>query len=629
MVDDQSIKAGLEVHRQLDTQHKLFCDCPTLLTELEPEQRFLRKLRPTQSELGQVDRAALSEFNRGKGILYESDHRTSCLVESDEEPPSTLNREAIEICLTAALLLKARPVDEIHVMRKIVIDGSNTTGFQRTCVIAMNGKIEVDGKTIPIDQISLEEDAARKTTQTRNITGYRIDRLGIPLIEVTTAPVLQSPTEVEKVALAIGNILRTTRSVKRGLGSVRQDLNISTPGGAIVEIKGVQELEILSRVVELEAKRQKALLEIMEELKKRDVHPESLKRNYVEVTDLFKETKARVFKEAISHNSVVLALGLSNFGGIIGKELIPGLRLGTEMSSQATFSTGIGGIFHSDELPAYGITQDELEKTKARLNLRPTDALVLVADDRTRALEALDAVVDRAKDAITRIPEETRNAMPDGTSKFIRPRPSAARMYPETDVPPTPITDALIRKLTSTLPEKPEATINQLITKYSLNQKLANQLVDSDYLELFKSIAATSNVQPSFIATFLTETCKSLKRDGVPVESVLDEKIQAMFKLVDAGEIAKETMPELMKWQAKNLQAEPTEAIRSLGLRMLTQTELDSIIDRHISKNQKLVEEKGAAAFSSIMGSIMSEIRGSADPKVVTERVKVKLTKGV
>jgi len=629
MVDDQSIKAGLEVHRQLDTQHKLFCDCPTLLTELEPEQRFLRKLRPTQSELGQVDRAALSEFNRGKGILYESDHRTSCLVESDEEPPSTLNREAIEICLTAALLLKARPVDEIHVMRKIVIDGSNTTGFQRTCVIAMNGKIEVDGKTIPIDQISLEEDAARKTTQTRDITGYRIDRLGIPLIEVTTAPVLQSPTEVEKVALAIGNILRTTRSVKRGLGSVRQDLNISTPGGAIVEIKGVQELEILSRVVELEAKRQKALLEIMEELKKRDVHPESLKRNYVEVTDLFKETKARVFKEAISHNGVVLALGLSNFGGIIGKELIPGLRLGTEMSSQATFSTGIGGIFHSDELPAYGITQDELEKTKARLNLRPTDALVLVADDRTRALEALDAVVDRAKDAITRIPEETRNAMPDGTSKFIRPRPSAARMYPETDVPPTPITDALIRKLTSTLPEKPEATINQLITKYSLNQKLANQLVDSDYLELFKSIAATSNVQPSFIATFLTETCKSLKRDGVPVESVLDEKIQAMFKLVDAGEIAKETMPELMKWQAKNLQAEPTEAIRSLGLRMLTQTELDSIIDRHISKNQKLVEEKGAAAFPSIMGSIMSEIRGSADPKVVTERVKVKLTKGV
>lgn len=626
----QSIKAGLEVHRQLDTQHKLFCDCPTLLTELEPEQRFLRKLRPTQSELGQVDRAALSEFNRGKGILYESDNRTSCLVESDEEPPSTLNKEAIEICLTAALLLKARPVDEIHVMRKIVIDGSNTTGFQRTCVIAMNGKIEVDGKTILIDQISLEEDAARKTTQTRDVTGYRIDRLGIPLIEVTTAPVLQSPTEVEKVALAIGNILRTTRSVKRGLGSVRQDLNISTPGGAIVEIKGVQELELLAKVVELEAKRQKALLEIMEELKKRDVHPENIKRNYVEVTDLFKETKARVFKEAISQNGVVLALGLSNFGGIIGKELVPGLRLGTEMSSQATFSTGIGGIFHSDELPAYGITQDELEKTKIRLNLGPADALVLVADDRTRALEALDAVVDRAIDASTRIPEETRNAMPDGTSRFIRPRPSSARMYPETDVPPTPITDDLIRKLTSTLPEKPEATTNQLIKKYSLNQKLANQLVDSDYLELFKSIAATSsNVQPSFIATFLTETCKSLKRDGVPVESVLDEKIQAMFKLVDAGKIAKETTPELMKWQAKNLQAEPAEAISSLGLRMLTPTELDSIIDQHISKNKKLVEEKGAAAFPSVMGSIMSEIRGSADPKVVTERVKVKLAEGV
>lgn len=155
------------------------------------------------------------EFHDGKSILYESDRQTSCLVEMDEEPPGRLNTEAIETCLTAVLLMNAKPVDEIHVMRKIVIDGSNTTGFQRTCVVALDGALNVQGKVVPIQQISLEEDAARKTSQTRDVAGYRIDRLGVPLIEVTTGPVLSSPEEVEKVALAIGTVLRATRKVKR------------------------------------------------------------------------------------------------------------------------------------------------------------------------------------------------------------------------------------------------------------------------------------------------------------------------------------------------------------------------------------------------------------------------------
>jgi glutamyl-tRNA(Gln) amidotransferase subunit E len=629
MIDDnESFKAGLEVHRQLDTSHKLFCACPTFLAELDPELRFFRRFRPTQSELGQVDRAALFEFSRGKGIDYEYDHQTACLVECDEEPPANLEKEAIDLCLTAALLFNAKPVDEIHVMRKIVIDGSNTTGFQRTCVIAMDGHMQVDGKTIPIDQISLEEDAARKTTQTRDTTDYRIDRLGIPLIEVTTAPVLQTPTEVEMVALAIGNILRTTRKVKRGLGSVRQDLNISIPNGAIVEIKGVQELELLAKVAKLESDRQKALLKIKEELKTRKVSPEDLTRNYIDVTSLFKETKARVLKETIAHNGIVLAVKLPKFGGIIGKELSPGLRLGTEMSSYAIFAGGVGGIFHSDELPAYGITAEEVEKIRTHLNLEVTDAFVLVADEYARAKEALNAVIDRAVDAVSKIPEETRNAMPDGTSRFIRPRPSAARMYPETDVPPTPISDELVRDLTSNLPEKPEIVIARLLTKYSLNQKLAKQLLDADYLELFESIvAASTKVQPSFIATFLTETSKSLEREGVPVSAVPDEKIQDMFRLVNQGEVAKETMPELLRWQAENPQRTLAEAIRSLGLRMLSNDELDNIIERHISKNKKLVDEKGQAAFGSIMGSVMAEVRGLADPKTVTERIKALLVR--
>ncbi len=623
------IKVGLEIHRQLDTEHKLFCACPTDFAESEPEEKFLRRLRPTQSELGQVDQAVLFEFHRGRSTLYEADNQTSCLVEMDEEPPGTLNAEAVEVCLTAALLMNAKPVDEIHVMRKIVIDGSNTTGFQRTCVIALDGALKVDGKEVPIQQISLEEDAARKTSQSSDTVGYRIDRLGVPLIEVTTAPVIESPAEVEKVAYAIGTILRATRKVKRGLGSIRQDLNISTPGGALMEIKGVQELDLLSKVVETEVNRQRTLLEIRDELTRRGAKPDSIERKYTDLSDAFAASKARIMKEAISKGGVVLALRLPKFAGLLGKELAPGLRLGTEMSNRASFWAGVGGIFHSDELPGYGISEEEVRRVKERLKVGGDDAFVLVADEKARGNEALDAVVNRATESLAGVPEETRTAMPDGTTRYMRPRPGAARMYPETDVPQTPVAKELVTKLRANLPETPETLTKRLVDRYSLNQKLSKQVVDSDYLTLFEQIAATSKVPPTFIATVLTETCKSLEREGIPVHSIPDSKIQSIFGLVDEGAVTKEALTDLLKWQATNLNSDPRDGVKNLGLRMLTERELEQIIDRHIEKNQKLVDEKGEAAVSSLMGSVMSEVRGSIEPNLVTKMLKKRLAQVV
>lgn len=623
------IKVGLEIHRQLDTEHKLFCGCPTDFAESEPEKKFMRRLRPTQSELGQVDQAALFEFHRGRSVIYEEDDETSCLVEMDEEPPGKLNGEAIEVCLTAALLMNAKPVDEIHVMRKVVIDGSNTTGFQRTCVVALNGALMVDAKEIPIQQISLEEDAARKTGQSSETVGYRIDRLGVPLIEVTTAPVMDSAAEVEKVAYAIGTILRATRKVKRGLGSIRQDLNISTPGGALMEVKGVQELDILSKAVETEVNRQLTLLEIRGELSKRGAKAESIERKYYDVTSAFAASKARIIKEAISKGGVVFALKLPKFRGLLGKELAPGLRLGTELSNRASFWASVGGIFHSDELPGYGVTEEEVHYVMDRLSVTGDDAFVLVADEKGKANDALDAVVDRAVEAISGVPEETRTAMPDGTTRYMRPRPGAARMYPETDVPQTPITQEFVTRLKANLPETPEKLTKRLVDQYSLNQKLSKQLVDSDYLALFGQIAAGSKVPPTFIATVLTETCKSLERDGVPIHSIPDNKVQRIFGLVDEEVVAKEAVVDLLKWQSANLTADPVDGVKKLGLRMLSERELEQIIDRHIEKNKRLIDERGEGAFSSLMGSVMSEVRGSIEPKQVTETLKKRLAKAV
>jgi glutamyl-tRNA(Gln) amidotransferase subunit E len=619
------LKVGIEIHRQLDSEHKLFCSCPTDFAESEPENKFIRRLRPTQSELGQVDQAALFEFHRGKSILYESDNQTSCLVEMDEEPPGRLNTEAVEICLTASLLMGARPVDEVHVMRKVVIDGSNTTGFQRTAVVALDGALNVDGKTIPVTQISLEEDAARKAAQSQNTVGYRIDRLGVPLIEVTTGPVLESPAEVEKVAYAIGTILRATRKVKRGLGSIRQDLNVSIPGGALIEIKGVQELDLLAKAVELEVRRQQNLLEIRDELTGRNLKKDSVEKKYVDLSDMFSATKAKIIKEAISKHGAVLGVNLPKFKGLLGKELAPGLRLGTEMSNRASFWAGVGGIFHSDELPGYGVSEEEVKAVKVRLGVGGEDAFVLVADDPAKANEALNAVVDRALEALLGVPEETRAAMPDATTRYMRPRPGSARMYPETDVPPTPITENYIVTLNAHLPETTETLTKRLMGQYSLNAKLTKQLVDSEYLRLFEEIVASGKTSPTFVATFLTETCKSLERDGVAVHSIPDPRIKAMFELADRGAVAKEAMVDLVRWQVNNPNSPPAEGIKSLGLRMLTEKELDEVVSRHIEKNRRLIDERGQGAFSSIMGSVMSEVRGATDPKLVTELVKKKL----
>ncbi|HSQ49155.1 MAG TPA: Glu-tRNA(Gln) amidotransferase subunit GatE, partial [Candidatus Deferrimicrobiaceae bacterium] len=256
------LKVGLEIHQQLNVNSKLFCSCPPELFKEEPEITFLRRLRPTQSELGQVDPAAYFEFQKGVKILYEANHKSSCLVEMDEEPPHPINMDAVRVVLTASLMMNMQPVDEVHVMRKTVIDGSNTTGFQRTAIIALDGWIKVGDKLIPMQASSLEEDAARKTgTQDDGKTiRYRIDRLGIPLIELATAPVIYSPQEAEEVAFAIGRILRDTGKVMRGLGTIRQDLNVSLPNGALIEIKGVQELDLIATVVEFEVQRQLGLI---------------------------------------------------------------------------------------------------------------------------------------------------------------------------------------------------------------------------------------------------------------------------------------------------------------------------------------------------------------------------------
>jgi len=621
------LKVGLEIHQQLNTQAKLFCSCKPELFKEEPEITFLRRLRPTQSELGQVDPAAFFEFQKGIKILYEANRATSCLVEMDEEPPHPLNMEAVETVLTAALMMNADPVDEVHVMRKTVIDGSNTTGFQRTCVIALDGWIQVGRKVVPIQHASLEEDAARKTGEEEKgkVIRYRIDRLGIPLIEVATAPVIHSPTEAQKVALAIGRILRDTGKVMRGLGTIRQDLNVSIPNGALVEIKGVQELELISRVVEYEVQRQLNLINISEELRKKGVKAESTREDFIDVTDVFKQTTCKVILKALKNGQGVKAVKLPKFKGLLKQELMPNFRLGTELADRARFWGRVGGIFHTDELPAYGVTTEEVEALKKAVGADEEDAVVFVADVPEDASDALRAVVERSQEAIRGVPAETRAPNADGTTRYMRPRPGAHRMYPETDIPPSLITSAFVEKIRSNLPEPAEKKLERLMKEYNLNAKLAKQIVDSEYSDLFEVIVKESGVSATTTSVFLTESLKALKRDGVQTEKVPNEQIREIFQLVGSGELAKEAIPDVFSWLSENEEKSVADTIEALGLKMLAEEELERLIDRVISENRQSVDRLGKNGFGMLMGIVMKEIRGKADPELVSKLLRERL----
>jgi glutamyl-tRNA(Gln) amidotransferase subunit E len=621
------LKVGLEIHQQLKTKTKLFCGCPPQLFKDEPEITFLRRLRPTQSELGQVDPAAFFEFQKGIKIRYEANRATSCLVEMDEEPPHPLNMEAVEIVLTAALMMNMQPIDEVHVMRKTVIDGSNTTGFQRTCIIASDGWIKVGEKVIPMQAASLEEDAARKTgTQDNGKTiCYRIDRLGIPLIEVATAPVIYSPMEAQEVAFAIGRILRDTDNVMRGLGTIRQDLNVSLPNGALIEIKGVQELDLISKVVEYEVHRQLGLIQVKEELRNREVKAEAVKEEFVDVSEVFRQTKCKVIRKVLDKKQKVMAVKLAGFAGLLKRELMPDFRVGTELSDRAKFWGKVGGIFHTDEMPAYGVTYDEVETLRKAVGADENDAVVFVADTAENVSDALRAVVERAREALAGVPAETRTAKGDGTTRYMRPRPGAARMYPETDIPPSLITSAFVEKILSNLPEPAEKKLERLMKEYNLNEKLARQIVDSEYGGLFESIVKESGVSATTISVFLTESLKALKREGVQTEKVPDEQIKEIFQLVGSGELAKEAIPNVFSWLSENEDKDVPDTISALGLKMLAQEELERTIDRVISENKQLVNQEGKKAFGMLMGLVMKEVRGKADPQVVSALLRKRM----
>ncbi len=467
------LKVGLEIHCQLDTKTKLFCNCSTEQKEREPIAIVMRKMHPVASELGQVDVAAQYEYLRDRTFYYQIFKNETCLIDLDEAPPMPLNQEALTIALQIALLLHCSIPEEINVMRKTVIDGSTPMGFQRTMIVGSNGYLKFKNQKVPIAHVCLEEDAGAIVKEEGKNVYYRLNRLGIPLVEISTGILTGfSPSEIQEIAYLIGMICRSVKT-KRGIGTIRQDLNVSIKGGARVEIKGVQELGLIAKVIELEVQRQ-------------------LK-----------------------------------------------------------------------------------EKVK----------------------------------------EETRAALPDGTTRFTRPLPGAARLYPETDIPPVAISKEFLTQIRKSLPEPLTEKLVKFRKKLKLSNELATEILRSDYLSLFEKIISKKAVSPSIVANTFVNILKDLeKREGIKPEQLSERHFMELFDFLEKKKIVKEAIPEILKYLAKKPTANVASAIKELKIEPIKLTELKAIA-------KEILAQPGLTLDKAI-GLVMGRVRGRIEAEVVVKTVK-------
>ena len=570
------LKAGLEIHQQLDCG-KLFCKCDKF--NIENNLIFKRILHATSSEMGNIDVAAKSEgireftyFNKG----------CNCLVYTDEEPPRGPNMSAVKIALQFAKLVNSTILEEIHFMRKVVVDGSNTSGFQRTALIATSGQIEYEGGILELDQICLEEDSCRHG---KNKDEYLLDRLGIPLLEITTKPQLSEPTQVQQAAKALGRLLRACH-VKRGLGTIRQDVNVSINGGQRVELKGFQDLSSMPQVVENEILRQSNLNELIEG----------------------KIGETVIVSEHFKKQEFSIAAKIIGWKGILGTKdsETNHVRMGRELADYAK-KAGVKGIMHSDELPAYGISEEKTAKLHKILNCKKGDAFVLIFGEEKIAKDAMKRVIERVE--TKGVPKEVRRVTPKNSTRYIRPMPGASRMYPETDIPPLKLNNIQIA-----IPK----TLDERENLLPLNNEESKQMVSRNLDQRFKLLMKHSE-DAKIVSRVLLHTLPNIASKNLPIIS--DDEIITVLDLVKENRISKEgienALIQLITGQEIQLGSENIEE------------EVKHFIDLLIKEKNNFIKERGVAAIGPLMGPVMTEFRGKIDGAKINallmDRIKKKI----
>lgn len=623
-------KAGLEIHQQLDTRTKLFCRCPTELQGTrEPDFTLTREMRPVLGEMGTYDKAMLTEYEKGMGIVYEGYNDVICTYELDETPPFELNEEAKKIALQLALLLNANIVEEMHVCRKNYLDGSVPCGFQRTMILGTDGFITLEnGKKIRIDILSLEEEAARKIKTENKSNYFRLDRLGIPLVEVTTKPDISTPYECKECAERIGLLLWSTH-VKKVLGSIRQDINVSIKAGTRIEIKGVQKLGWIPLLINHEISRQINLLEIKEELTNRNLTEKDVTKKAVDLTKMIgKSKKSDFIVQGIKSGKKLYGINFKGFKGIFGKELMEDYRFGTEVSSKVKSIAGIKGLIHSDEnLKKYKFSDGDIENFKKKLKTKENDCFVIILGSKPEIEKAMDVIINRVKFAFNGVPPETRRALENGNTEFLRELHGGARLYPDTDSPAIINTEKEIKEIRKDLPEYPWKTITDYSKKYAVEDRMIKDLIFNGKLSLFDELIEIFPDNPSIILTTLLETTTALRRDGKEVENITDSDIKEIFTDLKNKQIGKEAIEDIMIMKADLPDLTIEQIKEKLSIESISIDDLKKVIEEVVKQNIELIKKREMRAIGPLMGEVMKEVRGKIDGAIVSKELKNFITK--
>lgn len=636
--------AGLEVHQQLLTSHKMFCRCPARRYTTVHDGEVLRHMRPTLSELGEYDGTALMEFKTKKNIIYLLNEANVCTYEMDDTPPFLVNQEAVDIAIEQCLMLGCDIVDEVHIARKQYLDGSIPTGFQRTAIVGVNGRLPFRGRTLSITQVSVEEDSCREVSDEGHLIVWRTDRLGMPLIETVTGPDLRTPEEVAEAILLIGRVCRSTGHVRVGIGASRQDVNVSVRGGHRVEIKGVPKAGWALGLVHGEGWRQVNLLRLREELHRRGfTEPAATKVSHADVTDLFagsdqqflrrdgweqfvKEGKRRAGFELGNGPFRVWAARLHGLAGTLSWPTQPDHIFASELAGRVRVIAGLDQrpiLLHSEKWPDYRGSLAELRRVRQRLGCEADDAVVVVWGPEDDVKTAIDEVRLRYQDAVKGVPAETRQPFPDGSTDFERILPGPDRMYPDTDSPPTRVTRERVERLQATLSEPPWVR-EARYTEAGVPAHVSHYLIRRQGADLVDRLVSQAGAEVRFACFFVGEKLKSLRRQGVAVDTVSFEHWIELFRLFAADPVLVEAWARIVTLMASS----PRASVASL----LAEEGLGTPPPHWHERVAPLVEALETGAYSPdpeartrlAMGGLMAELRGRVPARDVRAAIEVK-----
>lgn len=530
---DLGFKCGLEIHQQVATEKKLFCHCPVGLTDAPHDAEILRHMRPTLSELGEYDGTALMEFKTKKEVVYRLYRDRTCTYEMDDTPPFLVNSQAVDYAIRLALLFNCRIVDEIHVIRKQYLDGSIPTGFQRTMIIGVDGWVPYKGRRITISQVNLEEEACREISDIGHVITFAADRLSIPLVEIITGAEMKNPTEAAEVCRILGNAMKVTGLVRRGIGTVRQDVNVSITGSTRVEIKGVHKVGNIKPLTAIEAIRHKGLLEIKETFNGRFESPDEIDYPIEDFTEFFQNGINAVGKRLGEFPEyIVKGMKLPQMADLIAHPLQPGKNFGSELSGRVRVIACIDqkpNLFFHSHKGAYKIPDSDWTIICKKLSCREGDDVVLVCGSKQDVTTALNEIKIRITEIAGGIPNETRQDMKDGTTDFERILPGADRMYPDTDHPPVRITRERVEQNRATITE-PLWDRQARWREAGLHEEQVKALSLSPLSTVFDRLAKNTNVNLKKAAYLCSAYYVGLRRDGLDLTNVDQDRLYDLYR---------------------------------------------------------------------------------------------------